>query len=156
MDDIFRLNGRSYVFVGSGDLAVVAEARLRENAEADGYEVHWFSKDGDTLPGRRDATEFSGRVHEVAALAEERLAAFDGSLYTGPRSFYYFGQVNPYLHRDEYDDLIRVARLARYTGICIGARVSGSVQDWEGVPVYQGRIMSGMMLWERKNPGELP
>ncbi|MEI4872620.1 hypothetical protein Q8G47_28240, partial [Klebsiella pneumoniae] len=68
MDNIFRLNGRSYAFIGSGDLASVAETRLRENAAADGYEVHWIPSEDGTMVGPADAGEFRDTVRRMAEI----------------------------------------------------------------------------------------
>lgn len=150
MDNIFRLNGRSYAFIGSGDLASVAETRLRDNAEADGYEVHWIPRDDRMMVGPAEVVEFRDTVHRIAELVDGRLRKSDGGLYEGPRSFYYLGMVNPFIREQEYEELVTAARLARYSGISVGVRLgSGDAKMWGGVPVYAGRIMSGMMAWER-------
>lgn len=157
MDNIFRLNGRSFAFVGSGELARVAEERLRANAEADGYTVYWIPREDRTMVGPADVTEFRYTVRLLANMTEERLRGTDGGLYEGPRSFYYLGMVNPFIREQEYEELLTVARLSRYSGISVGVRLTPpDAKMWGGVPVHAGRIMSGgLMSWERLEYGDL-
>lgn len=156
MDDIFRLRGRSYGFFGYGDMVSIAETRLRENAEADGYEVRW--RKTETPEGIYDPldTTFVDAVHELAAIVEARLREPNGGVYAGPGIYYYLGSLSLSLPQDDYDELIRIARLSHLSGVCIGIHLaSGDGKDWSGIPLYKGRVGGGMMMWERVNPGEL-
>lgn len=157
MDNIFRLKGRSFAFVGSGEVTRVAEERLRANAEADGYDVHWIPREDGTMVGPADVIEFRDTVRLLANMTEERLRGGDGGLYEGPRSFYYLGMVNPFIREREYEELVTVARLSRYSGVSVGVRTASlDVGLWMGVPVYAGRIVSGgMMAWELVQHGDL-
>lgn len=157
MDDIFRLRGRSYGFFGFGDMVSIAETRLCENAAADGYEVR--RRVGNSPEWSYDQADTSAQdtVREIAAVVEERLRESAGDVYAGSRIFYYLGSLYSRLPPEEYDELLRIARLSSRSGVCIGVHLaSGEGKDWSGIPLYKGRIGGGMMVWERINPGELP